>query len=172
MTGFRFDVINLISKPEVIEDVPGPGAACRSLVADGPHVHEYLRELVARSGIDGMITVGEMASTDLASCIRYTRPGDHELSMSFSFHHLKVDYADGDKWALAEPDIAELREVLREWQEGMQDGGGWNARPAGAGTRCSGTTTTSRAQSRALADTRAWGSAGEAGIWWARCSPR
>ena len=127
VTGFRFDVINLISKPEVIEDVPGPGAACRSLVADGPHVHEYLRELVERSGIDGMITVGEMASTDLANCIRYTRPGDHELSMSFSFHHLKVDYAGGDKWALAEPDIAELREVLREWQEGMQDGGGWNA---------------------------------------------
>ena len=125
--GFRFDVINLISKPEVIEDVPGSGSACRALVADGPHVHEYLQELVAAAGIDGMVTVGEMASTDLANCIRYTRPEDHELSMSFSFHHLKVDYAGGDKWALMEPDIARLREILREWQEGMQAGGGWNA---------------------------------------------
>lgn len=125
--GFRFDVVNLISKPEVIEDVPGSGAACRALVADGPHVHEYLRELVERAGIGDMVTVGEMASTDLANCIRYTRPEDRELSMSFSFHHLKVDYAGGDKWALQEPDVARLREILREWQEGMQAGGGWNA---------------------------------------------
>lgn len=127
VTGFRFDVINLISKPEVFEDVPGSGSACRALVADGPHVHEYLQELVAAAGIDGMVTVGEMASTDLANCIRYTRPEDHELSMSFSFHHLKVDYAGGDKWALMEPDIARLRQIFREWQEGMQAGGGWNA---------------------------------------------
>ncbi|WP_455139332.1 alpha,alpha-phosphotrehalase [Thermophilibacter sp.] len=127
VTGFRFDVINLISKPDVIEDVPGSGSACRALVADGPHVHEYLRELVERAGIDGMVTVGEMASTDLENCVRYTRPEDHELAMSFSFHHLKVDYAGGDKWALKDPDIAELRSILRTWQEGMQAGGGWNA---------------------------------------------
>ncbi len=125
--GFRFDVVNLISKPDAFEDVPGPGDACRALVADGPHVHEYLRELVARSGIDGMVTVGEMASTTLENCVRYTRPQSHELSMSFSFHHLKVDYAGGSKWALMEPDIARMREVLRSWQEGMQAGGGWNA---------------------------------------------
>ena len=123
--GFRFDVVNLISKPEVFEDdLSGQG---RSLFADGPHVHEYLRELVARAGIDGMVTVGEMASTDLANCVRYTRPEDHELSMSFSFHHLKVDYAGGRKWELAEPDIGRLRAIFREWQEGMQAGGGWNA---------------------------------------------
>ena len=123
--GFRFDVVNLISKPEVFEDdLSGQG---RSLFADGPHVHEYLRELVARAGIDGMVTVGEMASTDLANCVRYTRPEDHELSMSFSFHHLKVDYAGGRKWELTEPDVGQLRSIFREWQEGMQAGGGWNA---------------------------------------------
>lgn len=127
VTGFRFDVINLISKPEVIEDVPGDGSACRALVADGPHVHEYLKELVERSGIDGMATVGEMASTGLESCIRYTNPDEHELGMSFSFHHLKVDYKDGSKWKLMDPDIVQLRRVLSEWQEGMQAGGGCNA---------------------------------------------
>lgn len=127
VTGFRFDVINLISKPEVIEDVPGDGSSCRALVADGPNVHEYLKELVERSGIDGMVTVGEMASTGLESCIRYTNPNEHELGMSFSFHHLKVDYKDGNKWKLMDPDIVQLRHVLREWQEGMQAGGGCNA---------------------------------------------
>ena len=125
--GFRFDVVSLISKPEVFADVPGDGSACRALVADGPHVHEYLQELVERAGISGMLTVGEMASTTLESCVRYTNPVNHELTMTFNFHHLKVDYARGDKWALAEPDIDELRDIFRTWQEGMQAGGGWNA---------------------------------------------
>ena len=123
--GFRFDVVNLMSKPEKFEDdTKGLG---RRLFADGPHIHEYLRELVEQAGIDGMITVGEMASTDLENCIRYTRTEDHELSMSFSFHHLKVDYKNGKKWELMEPDIAELRRIFCTWQEGMQAGGGWNA---------------------------------------------
>lgn len=123
--GFRFDVVSLISKPEVFEDVPG--GACRGVVADGPHVHEYLRELVERAGISGMLTVGEMASTTLESCVHYTNPVNHELTMTFNFHHLKVDYANGDKWELAEPDIDKLRDIFRTWQEGMQAGGGWNA---------------------------------------------
>ena len=123
--GFRFDVVSLISKPEVLEDTPD--GSCRSLVADGPHVHEYLRELVETSGIDGMLTVGEMAATTLENCILYTAPERHELTQTFSFHHLKVDYADGDKWKLMAPDIARLRDILRTWQEGMQAGGGWNA---------------------------------------------
>ena len=93
VAGFRFDVINLISKPEIFEDdTKGLG---RKLFADGPHVHEYLRELVKNAGIDGMITVGEMASTNLENCLLYTRPDAHELSMVFSFHHLKVDYKGG-----------------------------------------------------------------------------
>lgn len=125
--GFRFDVVSLLSKPEIIEDVPGDGSACRALVADGPHVHEYLQDLVREAGIDGMMTVGEMASSTLEHCVRYSRPESHELSMTFNFHHLKVDYAGGNKWALAEPGIASLRDIFRTWQEGMQAGGGWNA---------------------------------------------
>ncbi len=127
VSGFRFDVVNLISKPEVFEDVPGSGSACRSLVADGPHVHEFLKELVERSGIDGMMTVGEMASTNLKNCVRYTNPAEHELGQVFNFHHLKVDYKDGNKWALQEPDIAKMRAIFSTWQEGVQMGGGTNA---------------------------------------------
>ena len=98
---FRFDVVNLISKPEVLEnDYEGDG---RRFYTDGPHIHEYLQELVREGGIDGMMTVGEMSSTSLENCIGYTNPACHELSMAFNFHHLKVDYPDGEKWALMEP---------------------------------------------------------------------
>ena len=123
--GFRFDVVNLISKPEVFEDDhQGDG---RRFYTDGRNVHRYLQELVAAGGIDGMVTVGEMSSTTLENCIGYTAPDRHELSMCFNFHHLKVDYKNGDKWALMPPDRHALKELFAHWQEGMQAHDGWNA---------------------------------------------
>ena len=123
--GFRFDVVNLISKPEAFEnDYAGDG---RRFYTDGPHVHEYLQELTRDTGIASMVTVGEMSSTSLENCIRYSRPEDKELTMCFNFHHLKVDYKDGDKWKLMEPDLGELKRLFTEWQEGMEKAGGWNA---------------------------------------------
>ena len=123
--GFRFDVVNLISKPAVFEDDhQGDG---RRFYTDGRNVHRYLQELVAAGGIEGMITVGEMSSTSLENCIGYTNPDNHELTMTFSFHHLKVDYKNGDKWALMPPDHMALKNLFAQWQEGMQAGHGWNA---------------------------------------------
>lgn len=122
---FRFDVINLVSKPERMEDdFEGDG---RRFYSDGPHIHEYLKELVKDAGIEDFVTVGEMSSTSLAHCIRYSAPRERELSMCFNFHHLKVDYRDGDKWALKEVDYKKLKELFTEWQVGMQQGNGWNA---------------------------------------------
>lgn len=123
--GFRFDVINLISKPDVYEnDYEGDG---RRFYTDGPRIHQYIRELVEDSGIDGMVTVGEMSSTSIDNCIGYSNPDNHELAMVFNFHHLKVDYKNGDKWELAKPDIVKLKKLFNDWQTGMQEGGGWNA---------------------------------------------
>ena len=123
--GFRFDVVNLISKPAVFQDDDrGDG---RRFYTDGPHVHEYLKELVADAGIEDMVTVGEMSSTSLDNCIRYTNPEEKELSMTFSFHHLKVDYKDGNKWELQAPDLGRLKELLTTWQLEMQTANGWNA---------------------------------------------
>ena len=123
--GFRFDVVNLISKPEHLEDdFQGDG---RRFYSDGPHVHEYLKELVRDTGIEEMMTVGEMSSTHLKDCIRYSNPQERELSMCFNFHHLKVDYKNGEKWSLMEPDRMELKRLFEEWQTGMQREHGWNA---------------------------------------------
>src|SRR5699024_2801729 len=74
--GFRFDVVNLISKPEVYENDPiGDG---RRFYTDGHHVHAFLKELVADAEIGDMVTVGEMSSTSLDNCIRYTAPKEKE----------------------------------------------------------------------------------------------
>lgn len=125
IAGFRFDVVNLISKPAVWEnDYEGDG---RRFYTDGPHVHEYLRELVHDTGIQDMVTVGEMSSTTLEHCIRYSNPGEEQLSMCFNFHHLKVDYKNGQKWELTQPDYQKLKDLFADWEEGLQAGGGWNA---------------------------------------------
>lgn len=123
--GFRFDVINLIDKPDSWEDdYEGDG---RRFYTDGARVDSYIQELVREGGIEGMMTVGEMNSTGLEACIRYTQPQNHELAMTFNFHHLKVDFENGRKWVNKVPDFALLQKTLATWQEGMQAGGGWNA---------------------------------------------
>ncbi len=74
-----------------------------------------------------MMTVGEMSSTTLENCIGYTSESNHELTMCFNFHHLKVDYKDGQKWELRQPDHRRMKNLFQTWQEGMQAHGGWNA---------------------------------------------
>ena len=125
---FRFDVINVIGKTLPLEDAPA-GTDDRYMYTDGPLVHDYLRELSAASfGQDpDAMTVGEMSSTTVEACVGYSNPANGELSMVFSFHHLKVDYANGDKWTRVPYDFAALKRILNEWALGMQAGGGWNA---------------------------------------------
>ena len=68
-----------------------------------------------------------MSSTSIEHCIRYSNPKEEELSMCFNFHHLKVDYKDGNKWAIMPADIKELKNLFKTWQESMQEGNAWNA---------------------------------------------
>ncbi len=123
--GFRFDVVNLISKPAVFkDDLEGDG---KRLYSDGPHVHAFLKELTRDTGIDTLVTAGEMSATHLEACIRYSDPKEKELSMCFNFHHLKVDYKNGNKWELMEPDRMALKKLFEDWQLRMQEANGWNA---------------------------------------------
>lgn len=126
--GFRFDVINLIAKPAALPSAPG-GVDDRGMYTDGEQVTEFLRELATASyGRDReCVTVGEMSSTSIERCIQYSHPQQGALSMVFSFHHLKVDYANGLKWTRTPFDFAELKRLLIHWAVRMQDGGGWNA---------------------------------------------
>ncbi|AIC93755.1 alpha,alpha-phosphotrehalase [Shouchella lehensis] len=128
--GFRLDVINLISKDQRFPNddgsvAPGDG---RKFYTDGPRVHEFIHEMNQQvlSKYDSM-TVGEMSSTTIEDCINYSNPERQELSMTFNFHHLKVDYPNGEKWTVAEFDFEQLKSILSEWQVRMHEGGGWNA---------------------------------------------
>ncbi|MBY0148375.1 alpha,alpha-phosphotrehalase [Neobacillus niacini] len=123
--GFRLDVINLISKDQQFPEDDSDG---RKFYTDGPKIHEYLHEMNQEvfSKYD-IMTVGEMSSTSIDNCIRYTNPREEELNMTFSFHHLKVDYPNGNKWTKADFDFQALKNILSDWQVEMNKGGGWNA---------------------------------------------
>ncbi|MBC6488602.1 alpha,alpha-phosphotrehalase [Aeromonas hydrophila] len=123
--GFRLDVINLISKDQAFpNDEIGDG---RRFYTDGPRIHEFLQD-VSRDVFApvGAMTVGEMSSTSLEHCQRYGALDGSELSMVFNFHHLKVDYPNGDKWTKAPFDFLELKRIFNHWQSGMH-GKGWSA---------------------------------------------
>jgi len=123
--GFRLDVINLISKNQ---DFPEDTSDGRKFYTDGPKIHDYLQDMHEQVFKDkDLITVGEMSSTSIDNCVKYTRPDRNELSMTFSFHHLKVDYPNGEKWTKAPFDLDALKTILTDWQVGMHEGGGWNA---------------------------------------------
>ncbi|WP_104400447.1 alpha,alpha-phosphotrehalase [Vibrio penaeicida] len=123
--GFRLDVINLISKQQDFpSDDVGDG---RRFYTDGPRVHEYLQE-ISQTVFQkyGSVTVGEMSSTTLEHCQKYSSLDGKELSMVFNFHHLKVDYPNGEKWGLAPFDFLQLKSIFNHWQQGL-NGKGWGA---------------------------------------------
>ena len=124
--GFRFDVVNLISKGEFKDDYEGDG---RRFYTDGPKIHEYLRELnEATFGTDAeLVTVGEMSSTTLENCYHYAGEDGKELSMVFSFHHLKVDFMGNEKWVIVPFDFQKLKDIIFDWQVKMAEHKAWNA---------------------------------------------
>lgn len=129
--GIRFDVMNVIGKSEVLEDsTGGPGSTQeKRLYTDTENSHAWIREMAQSTfgNIEGFVTVGEMSSTTVEDGVRYTNPEEDKLAMIFSFHHLKVDYKDGEKWSKVDFDFQSLKDILNEWQKGMSDGNGWNA---------------------------------------------
>lgn len=129
--GFRLDVINLISKNQnfpndTLDKASNDG---RRFYTDGPKIHKFLKELTANTfgTFENKLTVGEMSSTTIENCIKYTNPENKELTMAFNFHHLKVDYPNGEKWKVGKMDFQQLKDILIKWQVEMEKGNGWNA---------------------------------------------
>ncbi|MCS2152056.1 alpha,alpha-phosphotrehalase [Scandinavium goeteborgense] len=123
--GLRLDVVNLISKDQAFPNDPVGDGRC--FYTDGPRVHEFLQEMSRDVFMPrDLMTVGEMSSTTLDHCQQYASLAGNELSMTFNFHHLKVDYPGGEKWTLAKPDYVALKALFSHWQQGMHNRA-WNA---------------------------------------------
>lgn len=128
--GFRMDVISLISKPAGLPDGdPGPtGYASFHMAANGPHEHEYLREMNRRvlSKYD-LLTVGECAGVTLEEAKSYANLDGSELSMVFQFEHMDADFHPlYGRYAPQHKDLPRLKATLARWQREL-DGVAWNS---------------------------------------------
>jgi oligo-1,6-glucosidase len=131
--GFRMDVINLISKGELVDGVPPAGKTlvfCFPFTANGPRLDEFLAEMNAAVGLDkrNLLTVGEMPGSTIETARRATDPGNHELSMVFTFEHVSLDMVPGGhgRYDLAPLALPALKKNLSEWQLALADVG-WNS---------------------------------------------
>lgn len=127
IAGFRLDVINNLSKDQRFpnDTFKSPKDDGRNYYTDGPRIHEFLRA-INHEVLEPyhLISVGELSSTTIANTNLYTNPARKELSMGFTFHHMKVDYPNGKKWALGVNDLPTLKKVISTWQIGTSKGGG------------------------------------------------
>ncbi len=129
--GFRMDVISLISKREGLPDGPvGENGYGDSGCANGPHVHEYLREMNKKvlSKYD-LITVGEAAGVTVEEAKKYANSDDSELNMVFQFEHVgegKNDTHRFGKWDGHKMPLPEWKETLSKWQTALE-GKAWNS---------------------------------------------
>lgn len=129
--GFRMDVISLISKPEGLPDgIPGETGYADSGCANGPHVHEYLKEMNRKvlSHYD-LITVGEAAGVTLEEAKKYANADGSELNMVFQFEHIgggpEADNHYG-KWDGHKMPLPVWKKILSRWQTGLE-GKAWNS---------------------------------------------
>lgn len=123
--GFRMDVINMISKNPDMKDAPnGDGS---SQFMNGPNVHTYLKEMNKQVLSQyNIVTVGESPGTSPKEARDYTAAQNQELNMIFTFEHMDLDQASGEKWDLKPLDLTDLKENLEKWQHGLHDEG-WNS---------------------------------------------
>ena len=132
--GFRMDVISMISKDQSFPDGPlkdnGVYGDMFPYVANGPRVHEYLKEMNRRVlSRYNLMTVGEAAGVTLEEAAKYACSDGSELGMVFHFEHTDSVQEEGSvigKWTTRKPRMSEIRKVLNKWQLGLE-GRAWNS---------------------------------------------
>lgn len=134
-SGFRMDVINMISKVKGYPDAPivDPSAPYQpgfKFFANGPHLHEYLRDINNKvlSKYD-TITVGEMPFVrDQDEILKVVGADRHELNMIFIFDLVDIDNIPGSfRLTLHDWSPKDIRDIVTRFQRLMLDRDGWNS---------------------------------------------
>lgn len=128
--GFRMDVISCISKDQTFADAKTfPNGTTNHIThANGPRVHEFLREMNQRvlSRYD-LLTVGECAGCTLEAAKKYASLDGSELNMVFQFEQTEIDdHPTMGRYAPGHFELKKLKEVLTKWQLGLE-GIAWNS---------------------------------------------
>ena len=126
--GFRMDVIPFISKrlgwPEV--DLSDFGQIMEQTYANGPRVHEFLREMHEEvlQHYD-LMTVGEAPGVPPAVAPLYVGAERRELSMIFHFGHMTIDWGPGGRFDVGTFSLPAFKQVFTTWYEALLPDDGW-----------------------------------------------
>ncbi len=104
--GFRCDVLDHISKDFK-----------KGLRRNGPHLHEYIREVFGRDHLENIYTVGE-AETTTESILATCGQDRKELKSVFQFSHLAVGRRG--KYTPVPHRMDEVKKILVRWQRFTQ----------------------------------------------------
>lgn len=126
VNGFRMDVISLISKDQEYPNFPEGRFGDLSFYANGPKVHEYLKEMNTEvlSKYDCM-TVGEAFGVNADQALNYVGINQRELNMIYHFDHA----VPRDEICFVKPKpefkLTELKSIFRKWNDALANDG-WN----------------------------------------------
>lgn len=122
VSGFRLDVVTVISKPDGLPDAPDPRPApLYDMLAGGPDLHQWLRDMRREvfSHFD-CVAIGEGPGLNPARAAALVDPADPMLDMIYHFDLVAPKRAGGG-W-----DRIWFKEVFRRWDEGIGPRG-WNS---------------------------------------------
>ncbi|GAW21599.1 hypothetical protein ANO14919_111220 [Xylariales sp. No.14919] len=134
-SGFRLDVINLISKapdyPDaeiLLDPIDHKYQPASKYYVNGPNLHGYLSEMHREvlSKYD-TITVGEMPGvSDENEILKTVGANAGELRMIFIFDLVDIDKPTV-RMALKPWDLKEMKAIVTRWQRTMIENNGWNS---------------------------------------------
>ena len=117
--GFRMDVIPFISKDTRFPELPAKYKGdFVTYYADGPHLHEYLKEMNEQvlSKYD-IMSVAEGAGVTSATAMDYVDPDRKELNMLYNFEAISLGYVPGE-YKTPDPkgfSLPEFKAVYSKW---------------------------------------------------------
>ncbi|MFV0320860.1 MAG: glycoside hydrolase family 13 protein [Alphaproteobacteria bacterium] len=121
--GWRMDVINLISKPVGLPDVP-EGKHIGAWVGYANRFHEFMqnmnREVLSKYDI---MTVGETPAATPEIALLTVAPERKELQTLFQFDGMDLDHGDGGYWTGKKIDVNEWRNRYSRWHKGLYNKG-------------------------------------------------
>lgn len=122
--GFRMDVIPFLSKDRSFTNYPEGRFGDLSLYANGPRIHEFLREMHQEvlSHYD-CLSVGEAFGVSADQALLYVGQQRHELNMIYHFDHAVPREEINFVKPAPELKLSELRAIFNRWDKALsQDG--------------------------------------------------
>ncbi|MEO2061919.1 MAG: alpha-glucosidase [Christiangramia sp.] len=118
--GFRMDVIPLISKDTTFPAIPEKyGKNFLRYYAEGPHLHEYLKEMNKEvlSKYD-VLTVGEAYGVTKETAPLFVADDRKKLQMIYHFDGMNLDYVPGQDYKTPKPEgfkLSEFKKLYSQW---------------------------------------------------------